>query len=190
MEYQEKLVDAIEEGKIVRVTEAYARQEALPILRKSPEIEAQQRTPQYLQEKKERPRDFKIDVIDTIKRAPTWKQKQVISELIDNWQWHIRNERRKKNISRTQLANSVGATEEQIKMLEFGTLPSEDFILINKIQKTLNINLRKDGKDFSMSVSDIMQQSLPKEKSYWEKLKEEKERKLSGKEIQILDDEI
>ena len=189
MEIQQKLVEAIEDGKIVRVTELYAKQEGLPILRQSPSQNVQSVS---FQDRKEKQRDFKMDVMDELKRTPTWKQKQVISELVENWQWQIRMERRKKGLSRTQLATIVGAPEEHIKMLEFGTLPSEDFILINKIQKTLRINLRKDGRDFNASLVDLMKQTTEQnQKSAWEKIREQKEtEKFAGKDVEILDEEI
>ncbi len=183
--YEDNTVEAIEEGKIVKVPESYARREGLPILRRSLSQTYQQKIPSYL-EKKERPKtESRIDFMSKLKKSPTWKEKQVLSELINNWQWHIRTERRKKGITRKQLAELVNETESNIKMLEFGCLPSEDFVLINKVQKVLGINLRKDQKDFNQSLQDMMQSKEPTKVKTNQSADE-----LLGKDIDILDKEF
>jgi len=183
--FQDKLVDAIEEGRIVKVTEEHARREGLPILRKIPEI-SQQTKATYLKEKpKPEP---KVDILDSLKKTPSWREKQVTSELISNWQWHIRMERRKKGLSRGQLAELVHEQEDNIKLLEFGTLPSEDFVLINKVQQALKINLRKDKKDFSQDVQHIMPKPQDKQKSPANS--GQKTQSITGSDIEILEDEI
>ena len=51
-------------------------------------------------------------------------------------------------MSRKQVASSIACTENDLKMMENGVLPSNDFVLVNKLQSYYSINLRKDGKDF------------------------------------------
>ena len=71
-------------------------------------------------------------------------------------------------------------------MVEAGFLPSNDFVLINKVQQALGINLRKDKKDFSKSANEMMKkndnsfsQNKPKEKN-----------DFLGRDIELFDDEI
>ena len=179
-----EFVEAIEEGKIVRVSEKYAKREGLPILRKQQVIQFQRTTSQLHQTKlKSMLEQDKRHPTDYLKRKPEWKEKQVISELVDNFNWTIKSERRKKGITRSQLAKLINEPENNIKMLEFGVLPSPDFLLINKIQNALNINLRKDGRDFSKPpASDILSQA----KTKMMKKEDEKEKtSVSGAEIEI-----
>lgn len=199
MEYEQKIVEAIEEGKIVRVTEHYARREGLPILRRSPSMDALSQHSLPEEKMRKLKSEYKLDIHETLKKKPSWKEKQVMSELLENFNWIIRTERRKKNISRSQLAKMVGESEDDIKMLEYGVLPKDDFILINKVQQALNVNLRKDGKDFSKSLPDLMRNAQPGQRTSvldrLKKLKEAEKQKaqsgsLSGSEIEILDEEI
>jgi len=158
MEYDDKLVEAIEEGRIVKVPEFYAIQEGLTILRK-PSLTIQDETPQTISSQPTYPQPVKEDLktpYDYRKAASNWRDKQVISELLENWNWLIRIERRKRELSRKQFAKLLGEEEETIKMLEYGVLPKADFILINKMQETLKINLRKDQKDYSKSVKELL----------------------------------
>lgn len=206
MEKQIRLVEAIEEGKIVNVPEEYAIREGLPILRK-PHIEI---LGKGMGEKKEfdakdlRGVDRK-EIFGLNYKKPWRKRNDVINSLIDNFQWMITAKRRQLGISRKKLADKIGASEEDVKMIENGVLPSDDFVLISKIQNCLGINLRKDGQDFGKS---LMQQAVESRASS-EKMKkidadqikkiEDKEKdrkgkenknKLSKEEKNILDDEI
>src|SRR3989344_3162070 len=158
----ERIVEAIEDGRIVRVSEDYARREGLTILRR----------PSYAQDKstseterKKITQEFRPHILDTLKRPTGWKEKQVLSELVDNFHWLIKIERKKRNLSRSQFAKTIEESEDAIKILEFGKLPSNDFIILNKVQKALNINLRKDGKDFSRSIKDMVDENKKMKKS-------------------------
>jgi transcriptional regulator with XRE-family HTH domain len=73
-----------------------------------------------------------------------FKKNNVVRDLVDNFNWEIAKQRRNKGLSRKQLGEKVGATEEEIKMIEMKDLPSDDFVLINKIENILEINLRKE----------------------------------------------
>lgn len=177
---EENFVEAIFEGKIVKVPERYAKREGLPILKKPRAIQLQRATanlpPGKIKMLAEQDRKHPMDLL---KKQPTLQEKQVISELIDNFTWHIKSARRTKGITRSQLARLINEPENNLKMLEFGILPSPDFQLINKVQTALGINLRKDGKSFEQ-IQDV----ISKAKS--EQIKRQLKPKLSGKDIEIL----
>ncbi|MBU0466636.1 MAG: hypothetical protein KJ718_04815 [Nanoarchaeota archaeon] len=195
--YSENLVEAIEEGRIVKVPESYARREGLVILKK-PEIPLNNpgTTPSFYShtEKKEPKRPF----TDYISKKPDWREQQVISELLDNFHWHIRLQRKRMGLTRKQFAKQINEPEEKIKILETGRLPTKDFILINKIQKALDINLRKDGKEFDLSTQEIMEKAQEVEmeriqqrrKTRSTEKAEEDYNEISGSGIEILEDEI
>lgn len=157
MEYFEKqedrMVDAIEEGRIVRVTESYAKHEGLAILRKP---SFQENKPQVVPQEKANSSWSSFALKESLMKTPSWKEKQVISELVPNFHWQIRVERKKRGLTKAQLAKAINESEENIKLVEFGKLPSEDFVLVNKLQKYLNINLRKDGKNFTDSAYKML----------------------------------
>jgi ribosome-binding protein aMBF1 (putative translation factor) len=195
MEFEQKdLVEAIEEGRIVKVPEDYARREGLLILKKAPiATQRNQLPPSYL-EKKERERPSRtLPLTEYIKAKPDWREKQVISELVDNFHWQIRYNRRVRGLTRKQLARMINVPEEQIQILESGRLPSNDFILLNKIQKFFNINLRKDGKEFDLSASELMHKASLDQDSSQQKTKSkprmEDYKDMIGKDIDIIDDE-
>ena len=181
MESDSYLVEAIEEGKIVRVTEEYARREGLVILKK-PEMTKLQEKVSHLSPstlRRAEKEDKKSFLSNYPPKKPDWKEKQVISELVDNFQWTIRGERRKKGLTRKQFARVLNEPEESLQMIEAGRLPASDFVLINKIQKSLGINLRKDKKDFDISMKEMMSNA-----------KDEEYKELKREGIEILDDDI
>ncbi|MBU0907231.1 MAG: hypothetical protein KKD18_02030 [Nanoarchaeota archaeon] len=189
-----KLVEAIEDGRIVKVPEYYAKREGLLILKKAPIQIQKTQTPSYFQHKEDRTKPL----TEYIKSKPDWREKQVMSELVDNFHWQIRYTRRRLGITRKQLAKMVGVSENDLQIIESGRLPSNDFILINKVQKTLGINLRKDGKEFdlsaeeNLSAEEIMEKAREKDraKPVQRKSQTEDYSEVVGEGIEILEDEI
>ena len=165
MEYleSEDNVEAIEEGKIVKVSERYAKREGLPILRRP--------TPKIFHPKKQE--EEKRISFDDLRKPLNWRKSQVFSELIENFHWEISKKRRQIGLSRKQLALDIKESENTIKLVENGILPKDDFKIINKIQERLNINLRKDNKNFNEPVRPLI---------------ENEEEKLSRDEVKFFDE--
>src|SRR3989338_1347528 len=145
---QKKMVDAIEDGRIVEVSEEYARREGLLILKRQ---ETPSADPVKLQQHmKISPRlrgDRKVYVYIDKYRRPLKIKNNVAASLIDNFHWYVSSKRREVNWSRKQFAEKIGASEADVKMIENGILPSDDFVLINKIEQVFGISLRKDERD-------------------------------------------
>jgi len=159
-------VEAIEGGKIVRVSERYAKIEGLPILRK-PRLEQKNRA------QNEPPEKISFDDL----RKPL-RPNQVTSELIDNFHWHILKKRRQLGLTRKKLAEKINESENTLKLIENGVIPNKDFIIINKIQSSLLINLRKDKKDFTQSPRSLLKEE-----------EQEPKTEISGEEIELIEDE-
>ncbi len=190
---EQNIVEAIEEGKIVRVSEVYAKREGLPILRKSRPGAPQEKATSSPETKKIIQKEFRDErskrMLDYLRKPTGWQEKQVISELIPNFSWHISKARRNKSLTRKQLAKLVNTDEDSIKLLENGLLPNPDFILINKIQIALNINLRKDKQDFTKEMTlDRMKNQAQKQEDAPKKAEVDHENIL-GEDIEIIDDE-
>lgn len=179
-EVRDNFVDAIEEGRIVRVPEAYARREGLLIIRKPQAIIGEQKAKS--QEENNLP-------IADLKKTMYYKknQNQVLAELIENFQWHISKRRRELGINRKQLAKAINESEYTVKIIENGILPKDDFVIINKLQSFLKINLRKDRKDFSQSPRSLLGETKREEV---EKLEEERKTENKGGSKGIFGDEI
>ncbi len=188
------IVEAIEEGKIVRVSESYAKREGLPILRKSRLTPSQEKVISQ-GAKKTIQKEFRDErskrLLDYLRKPTGWKEKQVISEFVPNFNWEIARARRTKGLTRKHLGKLVGADEDSIKLLENGLLPSPDFILINKIQTALNLNLRKDKKDFSKEVTlKNIKEEVKKQEDKQEKAKTDSNRNQYKQENKLIGDDI
>ncbi len=177
-ESETDMVDAIEEGKIVKVPLSYAKKEDLPILRK-PLI----KTFQEPKKNKQFEHEERLS-IDDLRKPLRPEKSQVVASLVENFQWEIAKKRRAIGLSRKQLAVAISETESTIKLIENGIFPKDDFIIINKIQEYLKINLRKDQQDFSQPARKLL-----KEDTAIKSLHDSKEESLSGTDIQIIDDD-
>lgn len=143
------MVDAIEDGKIVRVSESYARREGLVVLRNHSQIFGTPQAMDRVAKLKQKEAAEKKFGIDTFRKPLNYRKNQVINELVDNFHWQVISARKSRNLSRKQLGDAVGVSENVIKTLENGLLPSDDFILISKVEAYLKLNLRKDGKSYN-----------------------------------------
>src|SRR3989338_772069 len=138
-------VEAIENGRIVKVSEAYAKREGLLVLRKSREVVV---APRDLHKKYERQDGKRPLDLDKFRKPLVSKKDDIVSELIENFQWEISRIRKLRGITRKQFALAMQVDEEDIKMIENGVLPRNDFVLISKIENTLGISLRKSDREF------------------------------------------
>lgn len=158
-----RYVEAIKDGEIIKVPERVAREEDLFVLRR---LEAPAKAP-IIPDKRIDPISIKSSSYLSewkIGKAG-YKRNNVASDLIDNFQWEISRQRRKRNISRKQLADAVQAKEEELKFVEMGQLPRDDFVLISRIENYLKINLRKNkdsGKDVNLAQLQKMQEEKAK----------------------------
>ena len=170
---KENLVEAIEDGKIVKVTEDYARKEGLLVI-KRPELK-----PKFEKSNKMDPRSGMLRF--ELYRRPLRKvQNNVLASLLENFHWVITQKRKQRGLTRKQFAQVLGETEETIKFLENGILPADDYILINKVQSYLGVNLRKDGIDFDKPVRQLIRDPA-KEKE----IIEEVSRKMKGENREL-----
>ncbi|MEM4270996.1 MAG: hypothetical protein QXO70_02780 [Candidatus Pacearchaeota archaeon] len=146
-EQEERIVEAIEGGRIVRVTEDYAKREGLLILRANPIIPSFSEKMGYKKSgeidlKKEKDRKM-IAGMDDLRRPLRSKEGDVTKELIENFHWKIAQRRREKGLTRKQVALAIGESENDIKIIENGILPTNNFVLVSKLENYFGINLRK-----------------------------------------------
>ena len=170
------IVEALEDGRIVLVSEEYARREGLLIIRNNSETHFNKQE-QVKVEKEIVPIKRGIKPFDEYRKP--LKKNNVISELQDNFHWALLSKRKQKGWTRKQLAQTLYVSEEDLKLVENGVLPKDDLVLVSKLESFYKISLRKDGQNFFKSVS--MSEEV-------DKIAEEKvEREFSGNEIEIDD---
>lgn len=144
----EELVDAIKEGQIITIPASQARSEDLFILRhrsESPSSQVATAAPvSFSARRKERENDPTLykNASKWHSYEPEYKKNNVIKDLVENFHWDIARGRKLKNLSRAQLAQAANVPENSIRMLEHGELPSDDFVLISKVERVLGIKLR------------------------------------------------
>lgn len=154
----DRLVDAIKEGQIITIPESQAREEELFILRVHekkdpsadlPSIESRRRSGRSAVPLAPRP------TTKWHSYQSEYSKNNVVRELKDNFHWEIGKARRERSLTRLQLANAINVPENAIKMVENGELPSDDFVLVNKLQNYLGVQLRKDGKTFEAPLPKL-----------------------------------
>lgn len=188
-----KIFDGISSGEIVKVCEACADNEEMPLIRKPTTAQLKESEKKYTvkerlrrmagltQEKEEIKRLAKkiTDVtLDDLWRKKKQKEREEKIQagiakplaLIDNFHWHVFMARRKRKLTKKQLAQEIGESEAAIKMIESRELPEDALILINKLEQFLNIKLKK-----RQPVEEV--KSLSEEKKAREK-REAREKKL------------
>ena len=175
----EGVVEVIKEGEIVRMSESQAMEEDLFVLRAIVEPEKETIDLTKVESSKPTPAS----------RLEEWrngqinlKKNNVLNDLKDNFHWEISRVRRMKNISRKQLADKIEESEENLRMIEFGELPSDDFVMISKIERTLGIDLRKEKTISDVTLSDLQKMS---EKKVQEEITKVHKPDFAGTEIEI-----
>ena len=151
-EKKEILVDALQDGKIIRATLDYAVKEGLIILRKYEPMNPNVTTPEVQGghvSKNERKGLLKFE---EFRRPLKGDKNNVASELMPNFHWVVIKRRKEKGVSRLQMARELNTSEYDLKMLEAGVFTNDDFVLISKVEKYLGISLRRDGKDYNKSA--------------------------------------
>ena len=145
IEYSGKavLVDAIEEGKIVRVPEDYARREGLLILRKSGQILGDGLSTKEKKEEESRKNKGFIGM-DDLRKPLSTKNNELLKELVENFHWIIVQKRKARGLNSKKVAEAIGESELNIKMIENGVLPMNNFVLINKLESYYGVSLRKN----------------------------------------------
>ncbi len=143
------MVEAIDDGRIVRVPEDYAVREGLLILRR-PQISdpVSQTRPVERSERMS-------SGIDTLRKPLKYKQNDIVGSLVENFQWVIGQRRRQKGMTRKQVAVALGCSEHSIKLLENGILPAENYVVINRLEKLFGVTLRRDGQNYQDSMKDL-----------------------------------
>ena len=183
-------VEAIKDGEIIRVPENVAIMEDLFILRKISKsvdtnvasIPSQSPT----KSNKESPRNSSI-MYDWKHGKFGGKKNNVVQDLVPNFNWEISRNRKSKNMSRLKLAQMINCAEEDVKMIELGELPSDDFVLISRIEQVFGINLRKHPASIAqVDISELQKRNEGKKKESVSNIFKDSSR-FSGSDIELIE---
>ncbi len=175
------VVEALEEGKIVRVQESYARREGLLIIRQalSSPVSAPSLVHVYGQKVASVTRG--VRPFDEFRKP--LRKNNVLADLLDNFHWLLLKKRKEQGLTRKEVAKSLQVPEYDLKLIENGVLPGDNFILVNKLQEYYKINLRKDGRDFTKPVLPNMR--VHEEADLVKEAVKGSEQGVSGNEIEL-----
>src|SRR3989338_2177107 len=99
-----KMVEAIDDGRIVRVPEDYAVREGLLILKRPKPLAPAQPVA-------EQPADRRASGLDAFRKPLRYKQNDVAGSLVDHFQWIVGQKRKEKGLTRKQVASAVQCSE-------------------------------------------------------------------------------
>ncbi len=178
-EAEDEIVRAIYGTHIQDVCRGCAETEGIAILKKpTAEQLKESERPFTVDERLERltgvkRRDKLMPIIHDFIRAKPSHKKQDYSylKIIDNFQWHVKNARRRMKVSTFQLARDIAESESVIKMIEEGNLPGEPEEVIRKLEQYLRIKLIKEDKPKTI-------------------VEEKTEDSIIGKKVEIIEEEI
>ncbi len=190
-----KFVEAIRDGEIVRVPYSVAIEEDLFILRNL-NSEPQQPISQSLSSIKRGVEDNKRGSVFSDWKIGKFgnKKNNVIQDLVPNFHWEIGRQRKKRNLTRHKLAEMIMASENDVKMIELGELPYDDFVLISRIEQLFGINLRKFGVvNTAVNLADLQKRKEAHEKEALRKVSTQRNALpennfVSNAEIELIDD--
>ena len=193
-------VEAIKDGEIIRVPEKVAIMEDLFILRKIVNQPQQNQQGQQSQQNsgfvssnmRQRESVSKGSIMSEWKHGRFGvKKNNALQDLIPNFNWEISKNRKKSNMTRAKLAGMIKSTEENVKMIELGELPADDFVLISRIEQIFGINLRKNPASIAqVNLAELQKANEQKKKetatnSVGQMFKDSAG--VSGNDIEILD---
>jgi ribosome-binding protein aMBF1 (putative translation factor) len=154
-----RLLDVISSKGIIKVCENCFKDEEMPVFRKPTTFqlkESEKNQSIYYRlskaagiktsEKKE-PEKKEIglkEIIDRNFEKTASKGEKPRSDLVDNFHWVLMRARRLKKLTIKDLAKELSESEVALKMAEQGSLPEDDYRLVNKLESFLGIKLVKD----------------------------------------------
>lgn len=160
---QAKLLDAVYENDIVKICEECSLLENIPVIRKpSSEQLNESEKPFTLRERMRRMARIEdkpekhLPSLDSLRKPKDYRQileekhqlakkRNIPLNLIDNFNWHILMARKKRKMTRSQLANAISESETAIRMIEEKEMPDDALLMINKIEQFFGIKLKKES---------------------------------------------
>ena len=136
-------VEAIAQGKIVKVPEAYAKREGLLIVKKVQDVDTGSPVP-LSRAVPGAPSHTKRGLLKFEEYRKPLHDDELRAGLVDHFHWELQKQRKLKNITRKQVSDHTGLKEEDIKLLENGVV-GRDYVALSTLERFYGINLRRGG---------------------------------------------
>jgi len=179
-EEEVKLLDAVSLGEIVKICEECSETEDMPIIKKPTIQQLKESEKSYgvyerlsrmagLEDKeKEEVRRIAKEITDITlddlrEKKESEKQEKEPLRLIENFHWHISMSRKKKKLTRKELADLLGESETAIRMVENKELPGGADKLIRKLEQFFGIKLRKEPEGKITEKPDLRREEKKEE---------------------------
>jgi len=206
-----KLLDAISFGEIVKICEECSLIENIPIIRKPTTQQLKESERSYtvkerlrrmagLSEEKEEIKKLAKKITDItlddlrhknkeggLREQELAKKRSKPLNLIDNFHWHVLLSRKKKKLTRKQLAELLGESETAIKMIENKEMPDDPEKLIKKLEQFFGIKLRKEDEEREEErIEKAIEKRLEKRQDVEAREEKAKEKERENKPARIL----
>ena len=117
------------------------------------------------------------------------KKNNAVNDLISNFNWEVSRNRKLKNMTRAKLAQMINANEEEVKMIELGELPADDFVFISRIEQVFGINLRKNPSSVAhVNLADLQKRNEEKKKQEDPSKMFKESKPFTGNDIELVED--
>jgi len=163
-----RLLDAVGNDGIVKICRACSENEDFVILKKPTTFQLKEAEKPYTvyerlsrsagisrkknkmteKEKQENSNDIPTtlsELMDKRIKINTEKHEHPVFELVDNFHWVVMMARKRRHLTHKEVADAIQESEAVIKMVERGSLPEDDFRILNKLENFFNIKLIKSG---------------------------------------------
>jgi len=183
-----KLLDAVSGNEMVKICEECSLVENLPIIRRPTTSQLKESEKPYTVKERLRrmaglhaeekakvskiAKDIMNVTLDSLRKKKTKeeeledkfklaKKRNISSNLVNNFHWHILMARKKKKLTRGQLADLIGESETAIKMIENKEVPDDYLTLIRKLEQFFGIKLREGEKVEEKKVTSELVKEEP-----------------------------
>lgn len=158
---QVRLFDAVSDNGIIKICERCSEEERIPVIRRPTTFQLKESERRHsVYEKLHSASGIKIPESRSSlsgKQEPTMRElvernlenrvpKEVgpRPDMVDNFHWIIMRARRFKKLTQEQLAREIGESSAAVAMAEKGILPEDDYRLVDKLERYLNVKLVRD----------------------------------------------
>ena len=136
-------VEAIADGKIVKVPEDYARREGLLIVKRVPDVVSGAVSP-LSRAVPGSPSHTRRGLLQFETYRKPLHDDELRAGLSEHFHWELQKQRKLKNVTRRQVSAATSVKEEDIKLLENGVV-GRDYVALSTLERYYGVNLRRGG---------------------------------------------
>lgn len=180
-------VEAIADGKIVKVPESYARREGLLIVKKVPDVVTEGTMTPLSRAVPGAPSHTKRGLLKFEEYRKPLRDDELRAGLTDHFHWELQKQRKVRNMTRKQVSDATGVKEEDIKLLENGVV-GRDYVALSTLERYYGVNVRRGGSYLPHTPHASTTKSIVAASSV-QAIADATAQDLMGKDISLVDEE-